>query len=164
MQRFWDKVDTRGECWVWTGSRTSKGYGKFGVSGGKWELAHRVAWRIYHSDPGLLYVLHRCDNPPCVRKEHLFLGDAKANAEDRERKGRGNQPAGVRHPRAKLTESQVNAIRADSISTHTSLARQYGVSPAAIRFVRTGRNWREVYHRDSAVRPDEPAREDSPVA
>jgi hypothetical protein len=40
-------------------------------------------------------VLHHCDNPPCVRPDHLFLGDAIANNADKVRKGR--QSRGDQH-------------------------------------------------------------------
>lgn len=90
-ERFWPKVDKSGECWVWTASRDRTGYGKFGRGGGKrgWTKASRVSWEIHFGPvPDGLWVLHRCDNPPCVRPDHLFLGTCGDNNRDTASKGR----------------------------------------------------------------------------
>lgn len=51
--------------------------------------AHRVSYELFVGPiPAGMHVLHHCDNPPCVRPSHLFLGDAKVNAQDRAAKGR----------------------------------------------------------------------------
>jgi hypothetical protein len=94
-----EHVPHLGPCWVWTGAKQRKGYGKFGMSAGGWTLAHRWAWV---NAAGLIpsetpFVLHRCDNPSCVRFEHLFLGDATTNARDMALKGRCNTPTGADH-------------------------------------------------------------------
>lgn len=87
--RFWAKVDRSGECWTWTASAHSFGYGRFGI-GRRVFTAHRVAWELVNGPvPGGLHVCHRCDNPPCVRPDHLFLGTAKENLRDMIAKGRG---------------------------------------------------------------------------
>jgi hypothetical protein len=89
---FWKKVDKSGDCWIWTANRLPKGYGLFGRQ--YWDemhtqLAHRWAWFLTHGDlPHDLLVCHRCDNPPCVRPEHLFLGTSKDNNRDRAGKWR----------------------------------------------------------------------------
>jgi len=89
-ERFWKKVGQEEGCWEWTASGDGiYGYGHL-VIAGRIEKAHRVSWEIHHGpiSPGL-WVLHECDNPPCVRPDHLFLGTAATNAADRNRKGRG---------------------------------------------------------------------------
>jgi hypothetical protein len=86
--RFWEKVDRSGECWVWIGGRRPNGYGAFYV-GRRKVGAHRVSYQLaFGVDPGDLDVLHRCDNPPCVRPDHLWLGTPVDNALDARAKGR----------------------------------------------------------------------------
>lgn len=89
-ERFWLKVQmgSPDECWPWRGFCNRGGYGQFGEDG-KLTTAHRVAWRLTFGDPGKYFVLHTCDNPPCVNPFHLFLGNQKTNMEDMVAKGRG---------------------------------------------------------------------------
>jgi hypothetical protein len=85
---FWQKVDTSGDCWTWTGGRNSFGYG-LTKHDGHGIGAHRLAWILTNgSIPANLVVCHHCDNPPCVRPEHLFLGTQQDNIRDASRKGR----------------------------------------------------------------------------
>lgn len=87
-KRFWAHVDKSGGCWVWLGTRHGKGYGHV-KSGGVVRKAHRVSWEMVHGPiPDGLLVCHRCDNPPCVRPDHLFLGTARDNTQDSISKGR----------------------------------------------------------------------------
>lgn len=89
VRRFWAKVHKSDGCWEWTGKRAS-GYGRFVTPPGRrmWS-AHRYSWTLANGPiPDGLFVLHHCDNKPCVRPEHLFLGTNADNMRDAWRKGR----------------------------------------------------------------------------
>src|SRR5947207_9417461 len=91
-----------GDCWEWMGTREKFGYGRISerLSDGRYRhrQAHAVAWELHSGlAVGDQWVLHRCDNPACVRWDHLFLGNAKLNAEDRDVKGRGGVSRGERN-------------------------------------------------------------------
>lgn len=75
-------------CWEWQGRLNQAGYGELG----RHTRAHRVSYALHKSDPQGLCVLHKCDNPPCVNPEHLFLGTRKDNNQDRVKKGRSFKP------------------------------------------------------------------------
>lgn len=89
-ERVRDLFPSRGEgCWEWTGGRNPSGYGRVQL-GSNWYLAHRVAWVLANgSIPEGMFICHHCDNPPCVRPDHLFVGTAKDNSHDMAAKGRG---------------------------------------------------------------------------
>ena len=91
-ERFWTKVEKSDGCWIWKGSRHHNGYGylhRGGHTDRHPARAHRFSWEIHNGPiPVGLWVLHRCDNPPCVRPDHLFLGTRKDNMVDCAAKGR----------------------------------------------------------------------------
>ena len=56
---------------------------------GKQTGTHRVSWILTFGEiPDGLFVLHRCDNPPCLNPQHLFLGTHLENIADKISKGR----------------------------------------------------------------------------
>lgn len=88
-ERFWDHVEKSDGCWIWTAYRDKDGYGTFALNRYQPIQAHRFAWFLANgSDPGAFMVCHKCDNPPCVRPDHLFLGDSFANQRDSANKKR----------------------------------------------------------------------------
>jgi hypothetical protein len=102
--RFWTRVlPVDSGCWEWQG-RCSP-YGHF-ARGGRHSTvgAHQFAYeRFVGSIPKGLSVLHRCDNPPCVRPEHLFLGTNQDNTADMVAKGRARGACGARSANARKT-------------------------------------------------------------
>lgn len=149
--RLLAKVLQTERCWEWQGQKHPKGYGTL-LKAGKKLLTHRASWIIhYGAIPNELRVLHRCDNPPCVRPDHLFLGTNGDNWRDACTKRRAwmyttpeKQPRGEAHGRAKLTAKQVQEIRTTyrhGIHGYRRLAKEYEVSRPVIKGIVHGTAW-----------------------
>lgn len=136
-QRFWTHVQKTASCWLWTGSRHVTGYGETNANQRK-QTAHRASYEItYGPIPDGLCVLHKCDNPPCVRPDHLFLGTRTDNNADKVMKGRTV---------SRLTAAQVGDIRNRRSQgvTVKSLAVEHRVHPATIRSIIRRVNWKHL--------------------
>jgi hypothetical protein len=126
MQRFMEKIDTRpgqgpqGECHQWTAGTDGHGYGSFWFRG-RMQKAQRVAWILRRGEiPAGLCALHSCDNPLCVRDEHLFLGTKKDNSVDAMRKGRLNESLTRARSWAKNKTHCVNGHELNEENTYRS--------------------------------------------
>lgn len=129
------------------------GYGHFNWSRTNEESkktwrAHRVAWEFtYGSIPDGMRILHRCDNPACVRPSHLFLGTDADNTVDAFSKGRRKSPAGERHYLSKLTDSDIKEIRSLAGKrgiTQRQLAARYGVCYQLISLIVKRHRWKHI--------------------
>ncbi len=168
-ERFWQKVNKEGpvpdghqelgRCWVWIGSKRSKGYGAF-VYARDGEVvqgrAHRYSYELHRGAiPSGVFVLHKCDTPACVNPDHLFLGSNADNVTDMMAKGRhvkggtyrrGNYERGAGHHNARLTVDIVRAIRADREAglSFGNLATKYGLVVGYVYRIIKRTAWREV--------------------
>lgn len=159
-ERFFAKVDKNGPtmpgmstpCHVWTGARFEQGYGAFQYATRDTRRAHRVARAFEKGEvTSGMDVLHHCDNPPCVRGDHLYEGTDVENARDRvvrgraasgdrhgsrthpERRPRGSahwtvqRPKAVvrgeQHGQAILSDARVAALRAEHTGKHGDTSR-----------------------------------------
>lgn len=151
-ERYWQKVQKGESCWMWTGTKNERGYGslRFGkkmkkathvsifISTGEWPERGKV-------------VCHRCDNPSCVRVDHLFVGSDLDNNRDRHSKGRTvinkcppeRKARGQNHGLSKLTPRLVKEIRA-STASQREIAKIFGVSQPTIRSILLRRTWKHV--------------------
>lgn len=149
VDRFWAQVDAAGDgCWEFTGTRFEDGYGMI-TWDGRQQGAHRISWIIANGPiPTGLVVRHRCDNPPCVRPDHLELGTVRDNCRDMWERGNPQIPhlRGSKQNGAKLTEAQIPAIRAARTAGMSVrvLAEQYGVSMSTIYKIGQGKRWQHL--------------------
>jgi hypothetical protein len=128
------------DCILWTKCCFSNGYGAVKVKGKQWR-AHRYVWTQAHGEiPNGLWVLHRCDNHPCVNLDHLFLGTPQINWDDCRAKGRDRHLRGADAGQAKLSEDQIIAIR-NSTESCTVLSKRFGVCRMQISRIKRGVRW-----------------------
>lgn len=147
-RRFWSKVASGepGECWPYLGYLNKHGYGQFSING-RIRRAHIIAYFLATGVwPAPLCVLHRCDNRRCMNPDHLWLGTDADNVADRDTKGRGRNLQGEEHGCAKLTETQVLAIRTcfGQGMSKRRLAADFGVSRITVRRIVNGTHWKHL--------------------
>ena len=137
---MFNSIEKSDGCWCWPGALDYKGYGQFSHGGGRTYKAHRFSYQTWvGAIPDGLLVCHKCDNPKCVRPDHLFLGTCADNNNDAIRKGRRRSTSGQNHHAAKMTDIEVVeclALRGGGESVK-SLSLKYNVSGSTIsRIVR----------------------------
>jgi len=140
---FWLRVNKTKRCWEWTGRHSNEfGHGGFKGHG---MTPHRYSWTIHKGNiPAGIFVLHKCDNPACVRPSHLFLGTQTVNVADRHKKGRSAY--GESHGRALLTNKSVIRLRKMYASgvRISAMARMVKLNWTAVKNAVTGKTWRHV--------------------
>ena len=157
-ERFFERVifpKSPDACWLWKNDPLVSGYNRLIVKGVHYR-AHRLSYLIHRGDPGDLFVCHRCDNPPCVNPDHLFLGTPADNSADRNKKGRVARGRQIINT-AKLTEEIVLAMRATwdeegpkgrpnqhHKMNYSELGRRYGVSGAQGRNIILRKSWAHI--------------------
>ena len=164
MERLYKRrMETPSGCWEWIGARTTAGYGELVVDG-KVNYTHRLSWELHNGPiPAELFVLHRCDNPPCFRPDHLFLGTHQINIADKMTKGRhrhghlygDDHPArkhpetflkyGEDHHNARITWAIVREIRASYATSETkaSIAKRLGLNRGTVYKIVNQQQWKE---------------------
>lgn len=154
------KIDKSEECWVWNGGLNCNGYGIFHNNRRVW-LAHRVAYFLFlNIDPKDFLVCHHCDNKPCVKPTHLFLGSHQDNHDDSVQKNRHSHGSthrsvtcpesilrGESHGYAKLTDEQVMKIRtlySTGLYSQSTIANAFSVHQVTIALIVKGRTWKHL--------------------
>jgi hypothetical protein len=145
--RFWKKVQKGTDCWNWLAHTNNKGYGTFGLNR-TMVLAHRLSYELENGPiPKEMCVLHKCDNPRCVKPSHLWLGSKEANNTDMIRKGRDRKAVGMGVANSKLTDDTVRKVRdlyKTGKYTWRSLAKRFGMSHTPIGKIIREETWRHV--------------------
>lgn len=98
-ERFARFVQKSDGCWLWTGAKKATGYGFIRVVGVGMRGAHRIAYELANGPiPEGMVVRHTCDNPRCVRPDHLIVGTVADNVRDCAERGRRFHQRGYRRP------------------------------------------------------------------
>jgi hypothetical protein len=152
VERYYSKIDkdgpipvhrpNLGRCHLWTARPGPNGYGYMqkGRRGEGVVLAHRFGWELVNGPiPEGHMVCHHCDNPPCQRISHLFLGTQDDNMADCAEKGRSG---GLGHDGQRLADDEVRAIR-EAYKTpyygmRKDLAEKYGVTVNYVSAIAAG--------------------------
>ncbi|MBT9169228.1 MAG: hypothetical protein DDT19_02582 [Syntrophomonadaceae bacterium] len=147
IKRFFDKVRVvPNGCHIWTGACDSFEYGRFGLSGrgykdSRMHIAHRVAYMIRYEVEltAKQHVCHRCDNPPCVNPDHLFVGTAQDNAIDSLKKERCSNLV--------LTAEKVKRIyrRREEGASYKEIAKEFGIHLSNVGHIITGHTYKHLF-------------------
>ena len=145
FNRFFRNVEITDTCWLWTGCKSDRGYGKIMLNY-KHMTAHRVScWWFVAPIDGPLMVRHTCDNPSCVNPFHLELGTHQDNMDDCVERMR--RPKAENHYKSQLTAKQVLEIRdlyANKRFTQHELAALYGVGRMTICHIVLRNSWKDI--------------------
>lgn len=144
VERFIEKINHNPEngCWEWTASVSRDGYGFFS-SNGKIRSAHRFSYEFFCGEiPSNLLVLHKCDNPRCVKPSHLFLGTVKDNVRDMVEKKR--QSHGSRHWNCRMGVEEIIFIRSRLDLKLKEISEMFGISVKQASRIRRRDQWKHI--------------------
>lgn len=140
--RLWQRVKRMPSgCWEWQGYRRETGYGQIGV-GRVVVPTHRIAWEFSNQAelPDGLIVRHTCDNPPCCNPAHLLAGTHADNSNDKV--ARQRQAKGLALPQTKLTDAEVENLRAywaQGLLSQRELGFLFGISQGHVSEIVNGK-------------------------
>lgn len=144
IERFIEKINHNPEtgCWEWTAWVNNWGYGFF-YGSRKSRLAHRASYELFCGEiPDKMHVLHKCDNPKCVRPSHLFLGTELDNKRDMVEKKR--QAYGERNGKSKVNQEIIKTIRERRDLKLREVSEMFGISIMQASRIRRGLQWRHI--------------------
>lgn len=158
LQNFWSAIDKNGRepqtiiykdlqgpCWRWKKCLNKAGYGRIG--GVNRMLAHRFSWLIHYGKiPDGMEVCHKCNNPECVRPDHLYVGTHGDNVRQSIVEGRLVRDRGEQHSVSVLTEEIVVSLRRlySSGNSTTELSATFGLDAGTIYQCIVGKTWKHV--------------------
>ena len=138
-------IENMTPCIEWSGSKSKTGYGTRAYKG-KARLAHRIAWILAFGDiPEGMCVLHKCDNPPCINLDHLYLGTYADNARDRKERNRKGDIRGSKNGGAKIQEQTAVKIKMlKGLVSSYLIAKALGISQVQVCNIMRGKSWSNV--------------------
>jgi len=120
-------------CWSWRGALDKDGYGIFSYAKKTYRAASMALRLDGRPVPKGMHACHHCDNPSCVRPDHLYVGSPTENMADAKARNR-------LRPKTKLSANEVAEIRAAG-GTHSVIAGAFGVSRSTVSMIKSRRIW-----------------------
>lgn len=134
-----------GDCYEYMLSHDARGYGRVFPNGVN-KLVHRYMWELFYGEiPAGKVIMHTCDNPSCVRIEHLRCGTQRENMLDAKEKNR--MAVGSKLPQAIITEDIVRQIVADlreGTMSQRQIAKKFCIHFSIISDIKLGKTWKSV--------------------
>lgn len=147
-EKFREKVHKIGECEEWVAGRDKDGYGMFRDPTAKTtKRTHRYVWEQVNGPiPKGMCILHSCDNPSCVRIDHLRIGTHRENMD--ERSARGRTARGAKSGQSKITEEDVIEIRRLSAAglSAVKIGKLFGLGHTQTHNIAVGKKWSHINH------------------
>jgi hypothetical protein len=133
-------------CFEWCGFVSDFGHGRFYFRG-KRHYAHRIIKELqlgHRIQRGYL-VLHKCDNPPCVNVEHLYIGTTQDNSNDMVNRGRHQDSRGENNGRSKFSSDEIQNIRNlyPALSAR-EISKQFSISITTAYRIVLRKSWRHI--------------------
>ncbi len=155
--RFWSKVnitENKEECWNWTASINTNGYGQFFLLY-KMVSSHRMSYLLTKgSIHNGLQVQHLCNNRLCCNPNHLKLGNNSKNEQYKSKCERRNN-YGENNGLSVLTDDQVREIhklhknageqRRLKWQFTEPIAQKFGISKGNVGAIIRGKTWHHIY-------------------
>lgn len=140
-EKFNSFFDRTAGCWEWKGTIEGYGYGVMDHASKRYR-AHVLALEFDGRPvPAGMVARHHCDNPRCVKPDHLCVGTIKENVNDAVNRGRIAR--GERNSNARLTSSDVLSMRGFP-GSFTEIAEKFGVSRPTVTRAIKGLTWRHL--------------------
>lgn len=133
-------------CIPWDRGCRTWGYGTATIKGGLFAV-HRLAYSIaFGPFDETKLICHRCDNPPCFRPIHLFLGGKLENSQDMWNKGRGPNQSNEKNGNSKVTANQVITMREMYFGGMTimEISKRFSLSHSGASKIVHFRHWKNI--------------------
>jgi hypothetical protein len=150
---FAHRVMANGECLIWSGTKSSSGYGNMSIKG-RHSVAHRFSWEIANGRciPAGMFVLHSCDRKLCVNPKHLRVGTAKENTHEMFARGRDGWSTGSVKTKLSLADAAEIRRLVALGARPRDLAARFGVCADHVSLVARGRSRRGIsFHTKQTV-------------
>lgn len=91
------------DCWIWQGALAgnrlkNNAYPTMKICGKVSRVSRLIVSLRENKELSRKdHICHKCDNPLCINPDHLVLGDAFFNMQDRSQKGRWSGRGPLRH-------------------------------------------------------------------